>query len=153
MAAGVRFGCVPGGRRFRSERAVPSTAHGSQTWPRGWHTSSSQGVLCRRPTLWPIAARGAPSAPHPRYCIDGGRRYPRRYQVAEHQLANRHERESSKPALPLSACVQPTNLLSRSDSAIGAAVTHAAGFNNASEAPRFSTSPPKCRIDLPGKVE
>jgi hypothetical protein len=101
----------------------------------------------------PLPLAGAPSAPHPRYCIDGGRRYPRRYQVAEHQLANRHERESSKPALPLSACVQPTNLLSRSDSAIGAAVTHAAGFNNASEAPRFSTSPPKCRIDLPGKVE
>ena len=87
-----------GGCRLRAERAVPPGAHGSQACLGRWHPSSPQGVPCRGAAdLANCRARPSPSAAHPRYSIDGGRRHAGRCQVAEHQLANRHERKAQSP--------------------------------------------------------
>ena len=98
IAAGVRFGCVlaDAGYGLSAPFRQGLTAR-KLAWavgiPRHLKVYPVDVQL-----IWPVAsARPSPSAARPGHSIDGGRRHAGRCQVAEHQLANRHEGKAQGP--------------------------------------------------------
>src|SRR5579859_4967550 len=81
-----------GGCRLWDERTVSAGAHGSQTGLGGGHPASPQGVSCRcADDLAGCPARPSPQAAHTQYPIADSRRPAGNRQMADRQLAHRHE--------------------------------------------------------------
>src|SRR5439155_512802 len=60
-----------------------------------WNPASPQGLACRcADDLAGCQARSSPSAARPRHSIDTGRGHAGQCQMADHQLAHRHERKA-----------------------------------------------------------
>ena len=98
IAAGVRFGCVlaDAGYGLSAPFRQGLTARGL-AWAVGIPRHLKVYPVGVR-LIWPIARRGRPRQRHdPEHSIDGGRRHAGRCQVAEHQLAHRHEGKAQSP--------------------------------------------------------
>ena len=105
MAAGVRFGCVlaDSGYGLRAPFRQGLTAR-KLTWavgiPRTCHRRCADDLAGCRP--WPSRA-----AAHPRHSIDPSQRHAGPCEMANHQLARRHERKAQGLLPPLFACGLP----------------------------------------------